>query len=356
MSKNKHIAIIGAGIAGLMTGLSLLKRGYSVTLFDAGDADLDHNCSFVAGGMLAPWSEMESAEMRIHRLGCRSIGLWRDLMGELPGRPFFRADGTLILAHGQDRPDLERFRQRLDFAGLGGEIEPLDAGRLAGLEPELATRFEDGLYLPREAQIDPRSLLPVLIAYLKKQGAEFQFNRPVGALAADHIRIEDERHGFDRVIDCRGLAARDCQPLLRGVKGEVALIRCADVRLNRMVRLMHPRYPIYIAPRPDHHFLIGATSIETEDRRVTLRSTLELLSAAYSLHPAFGEAEIVDIRAHLRPTLPDHLPCLEERDGVVRLNGLYRHGYLIAPALAEEAADFIETGSLPQNPLMEDVA
>ena len=40
--------------------------------------------------------------------------------------------------------------------------------------------------------------------------------------------------------------------------------------------------------------MIGATVIESEETGpISVRSALELLSAAYALDPAFGEAEIV---------------------------------------------------------------
>ena len=85
--------------------------------------------------------------------------------------------------------------------------------------------------------------------------------------------------------------------------------------------------------------MVGATSIESASRGpVTARSAIELLSAAYALHPAFGEAEIVEMRADARPAFPDNLPRLVARGRRTYLNGLYRHGFLLAPAFAERAA------------------
>ncbi len=137
------------------------------------------------------------------------------------------------------------------------------------------------------------------------------------------------------VIDCRGLAARDVFPDLRGVKGETVLIETREIALARPVRLIHPRWPLYIVPRPDGRFLVGATSIESEDNGVSVRSALELLSAAYALHPTFGEARIVETGAALRPALPDHAPRIRINGQRIAVNGLYRHGFLLAPALAE---------------------
>ena len=110
------------------------------------------------------------------------------------------------------------------------------------------------------------------------------------------------------MIDCRGLSARDTQPDLRGVKGELILIETDEVKLSRPVRLIHPRWPLYVIPREDNLFMLGATSIEAEDTGVSVRSALELLGAAYAVHPAFAEARIVEFGSGLRPAFPDNLP------------------------------------------------
>ena len=93
--------------------------------------------------------------------------------------------------------------------------------------------------------------------------------------------------------------------------------------------------------------MIGATMIESERRgRVSVRSAVELLNAAYALHPAFGEAEIVELGADLRPAFPDNLPRVRREGRVLRANGLYRHGFLLAPALAEVADAHVLDGRI----------
>ena len=109
---------------------------------------------------------------------------------------------------------------------------------------------------------------------------------------------------------------------------------------------MHPRWPLYVIPREDHRFMLGATSIESEDDRVSLRSALELMSAAYTVHPAFGEARLLDFGAGLRPAFPDNLPRIALKGRTITVNGLYRHGFLIAPALAELTVALITRGEI----------
>jgi glycine oxidase len=90
--------------------------------------------------------------------------------------------------------------------------------------------------------------------------------------------------------------------------------------------------------------MLGATSIESEDTGVSVRSALELLGAAYTVHPAFGEARIVEFGSGLRPAFPDNLPRISVEQERIIVNGLYRHGFLLAPALAELTLGYVARG------------
>lgn len=308
----KSISVVGAGIAGTWQALLFARAGHRVAVYERGEPAMTQATSHWAGGMLAPHAESETAEPVVTRLGLRSLDLWREM---LPDTPF---NGSLVVAHGRDRADFER------FARLASGHERLGAGEIAAREPALAGRFNDALFFPAEGHVEPRRVLPALHAKLREGGVPIQFGVEAAPRDLDAL-----------VIDCRGIAARDVCPTLRGVKGETILIETDEIELTRPVRLIHPRWSLYIIPRADHRFLIGATSIEAEDDGVSVRAALELLSAAYAVHPAFAEARIVEIGAGLRPAFPDNLPHVAVGDSRISVNGLYRHGFLIAPAVAE---------------------
>ena len=253
----------------------------------------------------------------------RSLELWREA---LPDTPF---NGSLVVAHARDRSDFER------FGHLTSGHRRLDAAALAEIEPSLEGRFRDALFFPTEGHVEPRRVLPQLHERIIAAGGTIKFNSDVRADDLDGI-----------VIDCRGLAARDTEPSLRGVKGEMILIETSEVRLARPVRLIHPRWPLYVIPREDNLFMLGATTIEAEDSGVSVRSALELLGASYAVHPAFAEARILEFGSGLRPAFPDNLPRISIRDRRLVVNGLYRHGFLIAPALAELTLGYVERGQI----------
>jgi len=329
---------------GRLLALQLLEQGWQVTLFDRDDIAGTQSCAYTGAGMLAPISELETAEPLIAQLGFESLQLWQQWIKRFQWPVFFQKAGTIIVAHHLDAADLTHFRhslqeklQQTELTGTHGNIQwRLNQKDLSLLEPQISERFSSGIYIPHEGQIDNRQLLPSLGQTLIRLGVIWHSNHPVQKILPYAVKDKHETWHFDCVIDCRGLGAQKDLSHLRGVRGEIIRVHAPDVVLNRPVRLMHPRYPIYIVPRENHHFLIGATSIESEDfRPMTIQSALELLSAAFTVHPGFAEASILENNVNCRPALPDHLPCIQVTDGLIRINGLYRHGFLIAPRLAE---------------------
>jgi glycine oxidase len=272
--------------------------------------------------MLAPFCEGESAEEPVVRLGQQSIDWWDNHASGV------QRNGSLVVALGRDKSELKRFARRTsDFIEVGDS-------EIAKLEPDLDGRFDKALYFSTEAHLSPRTALTALTQNLANNGVSIETG---------------ETQKAANLIDCRGLSARDALTDLRGVKGEMLILKCPDISLSRPIRLLHPRIPIYIVPRGDGVFILGATMIEATERdRITARSMLELLSAAYALHPAFGEAEILEIGVDARPAFADNLPRIRKRGDVIYANGLYRHGFLLAPALAHMTADYLFEGKRPE--------
>lgn len=346
--------IAGAGIVGRLLAFRLQEQGWKVSLFNAGPPGAPHSCSSVAAGMLAPFAELDKAEPLVLRLGLESIRLWEALLPRLDREVHFQKSGSLVLAHPRDAVEAERFASRI-MARLGPganaeESSPVVVtGRVAECESALGHWKGPALFLPAEGQIEPAGILAALKSALITGGARWREGARVEALSPNKIVLTGgESHGFDLVCDCRGLGAGKDFMDLRGVRGELILVRAPEVSLTRPVRLLHPRWPLYVVPRPESRYVIGASEIESEDASpLSVRTALELLSAAYSLHPGFAEARIVALRSQCRPAFPDNLPRLCFSKGLLRINGLFRHGFLLSPALVEEAVRWAHDDSRP---------
>jgi glycine oxidase len=315
------IRVIGAGVMGLAAAYELARNGAAsgvcVELVER-NAHVGEGCSYFAGGMIAPWCELQSAEPLVAELGEEALNFWSEEV------PIAVVRGSLVVAPARDRGELR------DFARRTRRFEELDRARLSLVEPDLGGRFDTALFFPQEAHLEPRAAMAALAARLSEM-----------ANVAVHLGVDARSltRAPDQIIDCRGFAARDEIAGLRGVKGEMLVLKSQEIALSRPVRMLHPRHPVYIVPRGDGVFMVGATMIENEERsRVTARSIVELVNSAYAIHPAFAEAEIIETGSDVRPAFADNLPRILRQGRTLYVNGLYRHGFLLAPALARRAA------------------
>ncbi|MEZ5664820.1 MAG: FAD-dependent oxidoreductase [Burkholderiaceae bacterium] len=370
-----RIGIAGAGLLGRLLAWRLSGQ-HDVAVFDPASgpearSDGQGPAGFTAAGMLSPLAELDNSGPAIAALGWRSLSLWREISDALacmaPGSAQampaacgdcsgcdgvrgtvrdatpdgwpLRTLGSLLVAHGSDlgaaRRVLARLAQAPELAGVEQTPQHLDRAGLSALEPAIDPRLHAWL-LPGEGQILPLQILPALCA--AAPAVHWRWNTTVDRVAPGALHLSDGRtERFDLAVDVRGVGARPDLPV-RGVRGEVVWLQAPGVTLHRPVRLLHPRHRVYIVPRPCDHIVIGASEIESEDRSpVSLRSAVELMAAAQTVMPELAEARIVHLETNLRPALPDNEPRIDHEPGLLRINGLYRHGWLLAPALVQDA-------------------
>ncbi len=397
----QSIGIAGAGLLGRLLAWHLARAGHAVQVFDvaAGPQPVFRSqapdegyvptaAGFTAAGMLSTMAELDNAEPAVAALGWCSIALWRQIVAALPApRPRLSVQGSVLLAHRGDAGAAQRVLDRLMHAMQSlqwpsghGAIEPLSMQALRELEPSIQGPAQAWL-LPGEGHID--TVATMLALQATAPGVRWHWGAPVAGVQADEgagvLHLADGRVlTFDAVIDVRGVGAkavapsplwgegagegpaalaedapvaptptlpqrgRECPPngfsQVRGVRGEVIGLHCPGHGLTRQLRLLHPRHRVYIVPRSADLLMVGASEIESEDRSpVSLRSAVELMAAAHSVLPVLAEARIVRLDVNLRPALPDNNPRIEHAGRRLAINGLFRHGWLLAPALVEQA-------------------
>ncbi len=301
-----RVTIVGAGVAGLACALALQRAGVQVVVAEKAASLGAHACSWWAGGMLAPWCERAHADDFVVSLGAQAVPFWQTHGIHV------QQNGTLVVALPRDLPDLTAFAQRTHH------FMPVQHAALQALEPHMAKHFDQALFFASEAHLHPREALQ---AMAQQVNIVFNCSTPPAA---------------NFTVDCTGIAAQQALPTLRGVRGEMVLLHSPDVVLQRPVRLLHPRYALYVVPRGKGVFMLGATQVEANDTTVSVRGLLDLLGAACALHPAFAHAQVLSYGAGVRPAFNDNAPHIVRAGNTFYVNGLYRHGFLLAPAMANQ--------------------
>ena len=372
-----RIAVAGAGVAGRLLAFQLSRLGHEVEVFDlAPDAAAPEGqrphaaAAFTAAGMLSPLAELEHAPADIAERGWRSLDLWPGIVAALGPKyrtpALFRLNGSMLVAHPGDSGAALRVLTRMKAANARSARErlhdvaeredpttlqlrepnekppqrdpqALTQEALMALEPALLPGLK-GWLLPGEGQVDTTRLLPALVA--ESPNVHWHWGQRVTQVEPHLVHVAGRRPvNVDFAIDTRGLGARGSLPL-RGVRGELLWLHAPGLELRRPVRCIHARHRVYLVPRHGDIVIVGATEIDSEDTSpVSVRSTIELLSAAHSIVPQLAEARIVRLDTHLRPATPDQRPHLHCEPGLISINGLFRHGFLLAPALVEEALE-----------------
>ena len=323
-----------------------------MTVYDRDSVDSGDAAAWVAAGMIAAATESVMGEPQPADSARHSIRLWQQwlplLCSQTEEQLLWQLSGSIIVAHQRDRGDMEllqrRFQSRLGPPGAHWQI--LTAEQLAELEPQLGGHYRNAIRVGGEGFVDNRQLMRLLAKMILLQGGCWHERTEVESIKPGLVRHSKAEHRFDWVADCRGCGARQSLPGLRAVRGEIIRLRAPEVQLNHPLRLVHPRYPLYVVPRPQHQYVVGATELECDSSdRVTVRSALELLSAAFSLHSGFAEAEVVELGIGHRPAFADNLPRLHIEPGLIAINGLYRNGFSLAPALVQNAVDAVRVRS-----------
>ncbi|MBC7999018.1 MAG: FAD-dependent oxidoreductase, partial [Leptolyngbya sp.] len=166
MQRFRHIGIAGAGLLGRLLAWRLSRFGIRVELFDSDTVDGTRSCAHIAGGMLAPFSELIDCDGDVAKLGLDSLALWTSWADELEMGVFQEQFGSLMVVHNRDRSELHHFYRRVSDkiarSNFPNSIEYLDSQKILEMEPDLPEYFSEAVYMPLEGHIDSRQLMLAL--------------------------------------------------------------------------------------------------------------------------------------------------------------------------------------------------
>lgn len=339
----KRYLIVGSGLIGRLLAWRLCRAGHQADILSSDDLQGTASAGYIAAAMVAPSTEAVTSEAMVQMIGNKSLTLWPQWLSELPEPVYYQNNGTLVVAHTGDKSEMARFKRRAEHVLSADDYSELNKADLAKFEPQLAEQFDQAMLFEQEACLDNRHLYRLLADVLAVEHCRWQHCDDIETLTQAtidsncHLYFGHSSDIYDEVIDCRGNGASEDIDDLRSVRGEIIRVHAPEVHFKHAIRLMHPRYPLYLASRPNNEYVLGATVIESDDMSpVSVRSGLELMSALYSLHKGFSEARVLEMKAHCRPALLNNMPRISRTDWGFRMNGFYRHGYLFGPAVVSD--------------------
>lgn len=350
----RRIGIAGAGVLGRLLAYQLGQAGHQVTVFDpaAGPQPPQVNAcaapapgyaaGFTAAGLLSPLAPLEFGNAQAAYMGWRGLALWRHICRTLPtaddGLPLMRQRGSVMVAH-PSAPEavallLARWQSAQDITADWPAPRRLRGAALRALEPALAGHL-DGWLLSAEAQILPRETLHELC--LHAQGVDWRWHTSVRSIEPAAIELSDgSRWRGDWAVDCRGAGAGPGEPV-HLVEGQALWLHAPDVHLARPLRQLQAALRLDLVPRPGGVFIVSAQHTPNYAGVQPLPDTGQLLAMASALVPALASAHVMQLETNLRPARQAACPQLRVTPGLLRITGLHHYGWLLAPAVVDEA-------------------
>lgn len=352
VAATRRVAVVGGSVIGLACAWTLARSGLAseVVIHEPDDSGPDgvptSGAGWVAGGMLAPFSEAWPGEESVFALGVASLRLWPAFLEALaphtpPGPPIRSATHTHMLAvDDADARDLDMamaWAEGNDVVVVGGvdstDLRRVTRRELRQAEPSLARVARAAYRMDSEGAVDNRVLLAALTRACRAEGVTW--------VREEVASLDDDDVDADRIVLAAGSGSAALAGLpIRPVKGEVLRLRarpgCEDPPRG-VVRAFVRGRPLYLVPR-DGGIVVGATQYEHgDDRQVTVAGVRDLLADAETIFPGIGEYELVEMIAGLRPMTPDNLPILgadPDNPRLIHATGHGRNGIALTPITA----------------------
>ena len=353
LSSECDVLVIGGGIVGLTTAYFLAERGQRVQVIDAGEfahAATNANLGGVWPNDLGPAHPPTYQPLAF---------LGRDLWGRMSLRPDFdfdwRVNGFLNVNPARFPPSANEFARQVHE--LGYTVAAVDGEQIAGLEPQLATGWTQGLHYPAEAHVHPVKGALSFARAGRKKGVNFS----AGTCALRVLTDDGQATGVETnrgVIAAKQIVAatawqadylRDVVTIdlpLRPVSGQLLATGPVPRLLKSVVANR-----FLMAQLKSGEIITGGNVVEGVQTEPDIEVTRQMISHARELIPALSDVPFVRAWCGVRPATTDGLPIVDRVPGCENLwlnCGHYRSGILLAPATGKLLADWLTTGGCPE--------
>ena len=393
----ERATIIGAGIVGICTAISLLEKGFDVLLIDRNEPA--EGASHGNAGVVSPWTCVPQSMPGVWRSIPKwlfdpegPIALkWSYLPKFIPWAIKFleagKEEGLPAIADAMqalNRPNVDLYRQLLEGTGSehlivesmyvhvsrnedavdlnslawklreerGVPIEVVGPERLREVEPDLSPAYKTGVLMKGQARaIDPGGVGKALAEKAKRMGADF--------LKAGVHRIEQsptgewnihtdtgERKAINLIIAAGAWSARLLEPLgydlpLEAERGYHLIFQNPGITVNNSI--MDADAKFVASSMAAGVRCAGTAEFSGLDALPDYRRAQVFVRLAKHLFPDINTKDTIEWMGS-RPSFPDSLPCLGEipsKKGLFCAFGHSHYGFGMAPNTGRVVASIV---------------
>ncbi|NNG81398.1 glycine oxidase ThiO [Acinetobacter sp. ANC 5378] len=339
------VAIIGAGISGLLSALELVEQGCSVIIFDQQQAG--KAASWAGGGILSPmypW-RYPRAVNQLAQYGKSLYFEWNEKLKPVTCIDFEIHDTGMLILDESDFDIGQRYAQQFDEPMQ--QCQLLQQPQLQQINPHISAQFSQALYFSQLSNVRNPRLLKSIISYLKQHpSVQFYENTWV-----DHFHIQQQRVTAiqtqsgqqiqaDQIVIATGAwSAHWSQQLnitipVKPIQGQMLLFKTPEQWLPTICM----NKVMYLIPRQDGHVVCGSSMDELGfEHRPNMQTQQHIYKACLEMVPELEQFPIVKQWAGLRPGSPTGVPYIGKMPELENLwanFGHFRNGLCMGPASA----------------------
>lgn len=400
----KKVLIIGAGIVGLSSAWFLSKKGYQVTILDAGDGT--QNCSVGNAGFFCPshvvplaspgiitqglkwmldekspfyvrprlnrdlisWglkfrkaatkARVEKAAPILHALTTRSQALAEEIISEGNLDVGYTRSGLLMICKSQK--ELSHEMETAEIArSFGQEVEILSTSEAEKLNPCLEVNMVGAVYYPNDTMVSPHVFIKSFQQSLMAKGVDIHFNTKATKINAANGRITGvaSSEGYFQADEYVVTAGSGTSSFLKPLGLKLPMLGGKGYSFTISSPVVTPQTPAILAdgkvsmsPLVDGLRFSGTMEIDGDNPKVNNKRIEGIIETVMSFLPQFKRSDFDNIKpwAGFRPCSPDGLPYLGKPQQYPNLTIAAGHamlGVTLGPVSGEIVARFISGSS-----------
>lgn len=346
------VAIVGAGIIGLMLARKARAAGLRVALLERGEVGKEASWASAGVLMSRPYAYESIADFALRVEGSEMLLDLAPALAAATGIDIeaVRHPALHLALTAEDEANMRALQPQLDGAGLSCEF--ISPEEVRARQPEVTLPVALGM-VTSCANVENRRLLRALEVDARKAGVDVRTGCDVQALLIENgkvagVRTANEAIHAGSVVNAAGSWGGTLQGAPEHIpvqpeRGQMLSLYADDVDLTHLINL--PQF--IIIPRKSGRIVLGATSERAGyDRRNTAGAIQGMLQAAIAAIPKLAVGTIEELWTGFRPYSPDGHPLVGRSTlpGYFYATGHYKLGIQQATITAEIITDLLTTG------------